>query len=427
MLREQSAIGMVPVPRRPYTIAAALAVLSAVTYLPSLNNGFISDDYVILARASAWKDGLALVFGMTPDRFRITSYLAFGLLEALFRHYAAAFYCFTILLHFVNAVLVWRLLGIASGSRQVAVLGAVIFAVGQSPQEGVMWLAAMNEELVTLFIQAALLAWVRARFACSAAACVGALLSKESAPVVLLLLPLVGDAGRRRRVLRWQVLWIAVPVAFFLLAFVLTLPDNVLVTHGFYKAGLKAALVWLISLHRLMFPWLYLALLVWVFTRRDGRLAAAVPGFLWMAAALLPYMFLTYQNHVPSRHTYLASIGFAWALAAILLELRVEKLRAAFISAFIVINIGYIWIVKDRQYELRAAPTSRLIEQLAGLPPGPVLIEAFPQNPWIAKDAARLLPGWNPQMIHVNESPQSCPGCPILRWDPASDRYVANR
>jgi len=411
-------------PRTPAMIAAALALLCAIAYLPALNNGFISDDYVILSRASGSGAELSDLFRMVPERFRITTYLAFGVLKSLFGYHAAAFYCFTILLHFANSVLMWKLLGCVTGSLRVAVLGAMIFAVGQSPQEGVMWLAAMNEELLTLFVQATLLLWLRKRYPWSAAACVGAFFSKEPAAVILLLLPLTEFAARRRFVVRHQILYIAVPAVVLGLVFFLSLSNNALVQSGLYGLGGRALLVWLNSLHRLMFPWGYLAVLLWFIVRRGVWPAGAGAGLVWMTAALLPYIFLTYQNHVPSRHMYLASIGFAWALAEIVREIRVEKLRSVFVAALIVMNVGYLWIVKDRQYEQRAAPTSRLIQQLAGRPPEPVLVEAFPLNPWVAKETARLLPGWDPQMIRVNEPRENCPACLILIWDPLSEQYL---
>ncbi len=415
-----------PLPHSNWKVLAALAVVCVVAYIPVLNNGFISDDYVILERASVWNADFSSIFRMTPERFRITTYLAFGILHWLFGYHAPAFYCFTILLHFVNAVLLWKVLGRLTDSQRVAVAGALIFAAGERPQEAVMWLSAMNEELLTMFIQLALLMWMRERYVLSAAACMGALFSKESAAVILLLLPLVDFAARRRFALRWQILYIAAPTAAFASAFLSGLSANPLARSGLYGLGGQPLLVWLVSLHRLMFPWIYLAALLWLIPRRGAWPVRALPGFLWMTASLLPYIFLTYQNHVPSRHMYLASIGLAWALSAILRELRTERLAAVFVAAFVVGNIGYLWIVKDRQYERRAAPAARLIEELEGRPPGPVLVEGFPENTWIAKETARAIPGWDPQMIRVNESPESCPGCFALRWDPRSEQYLVS-
>jgi hypothetical protein len=407
----------------PGGILISLAGLCVIAYLPALNNGFISDDYVILERVTTWKSDLTYVFRMSPERFRITSYLAFGLLKGLLGYHAAGFYLFAILLHFLNAVLLWKFLGLMTGSPRIAILGSILFAVGQSPQEAVMWLAGLNEALLTLFILITLLLWMRKKFLWSAAACLAALFSKESAAVILLLLPLTEFAAVRRVFRREHLFYIAIPVLFFSILFLTSYSSNALVDYGFYSIGPKAILVWLNSLHRLMFPWFYMGLLLWFATRCRRWPSGASSGLLWMAAALLPYIFLTYQNHVPSRHTYLASIGFAWALAAVVEEIPLAKLRNAFIVAFITVNIGYLWIVKDRQYQQRAAPTSRLVEQLRSHPPGPVLIDGFPVNPWIAKMTTRMVPGWDPQMIRVNEPAESCPGCLKLRWDPRTERY----
>ncbi len=412
-------------PGTPPMIVLTLAGLCAIAYLPALSNGFISDDFVILERVSAWKSDFSYIFQLSPERFRITSYLAFGLLKGIFGYYPAGFYIFAILLHFLNAVLLWKFLGLTTGSPRVAVLGAVLFAAGQSPQEAIMWLAGMNEALQALFILAALLLWMREKFLWSAAACVAALFSKESAAVILLLLPLAEFNASRKVSRQWQILYIALPVILFSLLFIFSLSSNPLASHGYYRFGWYAVLVWLISLHRLMFPWLYIAALLWLAAQRGRWPSAAAPGMIWMTVALLPYIFLTYQNHVPSRHTYLASIGFAWALAVLVEEIRNSKLRNAFIALFVVINIGYLWAVKERQYRQRAAPTSRLIEQLRSHPPEPTLIDDFPLNPWIAKTTTRLVPGWDPQMIRVNEPPESCSGCMRLRWDSEAERYLA--
>jgi hypothetical protein len=412
-------------PKTPAVILIALAGLCAIAYLPALNNGFISDDYVILERVSAWRSDFSYVFQLSPERFRITSYLAFGLLKWLFGYHAAGFYVFAILLHFLNAVLFWKFLNLMTGSPRAAVLGSMIFAVGQSPQEAMMWLAGMNEALLALFILATMLLWIRKKFLWSSLACVAALFSKESGIVILLLLPLTEFSAVRRLFRQRQIFYIVIPVLIFSGLFAFSISANPLVGHEFYTVRPHALLVWLKSIHRLLFPWLYIAVLLWLIARRGRWPSGAGTGLLWMAAALLPYIFLTYQDHVPSRHTYLASIGLAWALAVLAEEIRVSKLRTAFIAAFIVVNIGYLWLVKDRQYEQRAAPTARLIEQLRDHPPGPTSIDGFPLNPWIAKMTTRLVPGWDPGMIRVNEPAADCSGCLKLRWDPKAEEYSA--
>ena len=57
------------------------------------------------------------------------------------------------------------------------------------------------------------------------------------------------------------------------------------------------------------------------------------------------------------------------------------RFRKAFVAAFITVNMGYIWFVKDPQFEERAAHTTQLVEELQRRPPAPLLIENFPQEP----------------------------------------------
>ena len=410
-------------PESTAAILLTLAGLCAIAYLPAVNNGFISDDYVILERVRVWGTDFSFVFQLSPERFRITSYLAFGMLKWLFGYHAPGFYAFAILLHFLNSALVWRFLSLMTGSPRVAVLGAMIFCVGQSPQEAMMWLAGMNEALLAFFLLVALLFWIRKEFLWSSVACLAALFSKESGIVILLFLPLTIFAAVRRLFRQWHFLYIAIPSLIFSVLFILSISSNVLVGQGLYALGAHGLLVWLKSIHRLLFPWFYIVILLWLVTREGKWPSGATTGLAWMTAALLPYIFLTYQDHVPSRHTYLASIGFAWALAVLAEEIRIPRLRAAFIVAFLAVNIGYLWVVKDRQYQERAAPTARLIEQFRSHTPGPTLVDGFPLNPWIAKMTTRLVAGWDPQMVRVNEPAAACPGCLKLRWDPKAEKY----
>ncbi len=90
---------------------------------------------------------------------------------------------------------------------------------------------------------------------------------------------------------------------------------------------------------------------------------------------------------------------------------------------FVAFNIGYIWIVKDRQFEERAAPTTRLPAELNARAPARVLILNFPYNPWVAKLTTRLVQGWSPEMILVNQSPDTCTDCVRLIWDQKTGTY----
>jgi hypothetical protein len=89
----------------------------------------------------------------------------------------------------------------------------------------------------------------------------------------------------------------------------------------------------------------------------------------------------------------------------------------------VAVNIGYLWLVKDAQFERRAAPTAQLLSHLRGTQPRRLLISDFPLNPWIAKMTTRLVPGWAPEMLLVNDPNARCPDCLRLRWNAKTERY----
>jgi hypothetical protein len=197
-----------------------------------------------------------------------------------------------------------------------------------------------------------------------------------------------------------------------------------------------------------MFPGVYLAILLCLLPRRSAPGGCTPPsgvegpvpakattdwnwrqpgrGLLFAAVALLPYIFLTYQNHVTSRQEYVASIGIAGALAYLLQGIDRAWLQRAFLVVFTLANIGYIWS-KERQFEQRAAPTNRLIAELAARTPQNLAIVDFPANLWIAKNTTLLVPGWRPDQLHVNAPPAECPSCLVLQWDPKRERYLEHK
>jgi hypothetical protein len=117
-----------------------------------------------------------------------------------------------------------------------------------------------------------------------------------------------------------------------------------------------------------------------------------------MLVGFFPYSFLTYMNRVPSRHTYLASVGDAlWiGVAAVALYERLWPRRRLVLAtvalAVAVHNIGYLWTRKHRQFTERARPTQELIEVLRQ-EQGTVVIHCFPMHPIIPMTAVELMIG----------------------------------
>ena len=55
------------------------------------------------------------------------AYAAFLSLKAVFGYHSGAFYAVAVLLHFLNTLLLWKLVGRATGNGTVALLSAVLF------------------------------------------------------------------------------------------------------------------------------------------------------------------------------------------------------------------------------------------------------------------------------------------------------------
>jgi len=400
-----------------------LAVLVLVAYAPAFNNGFISDDYVVLGRLEDLKQDPLFLFSIPPETFRATCYGSFAVLKAWFGYSPGFFYAFTVVLHLTNTVMLWVLLKRLTGNAPTANIGAAVFAVYQNPQEAVMWLSGMNESLMTAGVLGSLLAWLRGRYLWFTVLYAAALFSKESAVAVLLLLPLVDYAQSGKLRFRKAYLLLAIPTIPFLAVYLITRNANALWSHGLYEVHPRAVWVFLNSFHRLLFPWGYLALLPAATRRASQAITGLIAPVAWISVSLAPYIFLTYQGHVPSRNQYLASIGVAWLLGSLVTVWPAGRWRIGWVAAMVSTNILYLWLVKDAQYVARAAPTAELLKELRSIEPQPVRLVGFPENPWIAANTALTLTGWQRSLLHVNESAESCPRCRVLVWDPRARRY----
>jgi tetratricopeptide (TPR) repeat protein len=187
---------------------ALLVVLTLAVYLPALHAGFIwdDDDYVTANVTLRNVEGLRRIWlepGAVPQYYPIT-FTSLWVNYQLGGPQPLGYHLVNILLHAVNALLLWRVL------RRLRVPGswvaAAVFAVHPMMVESVAWITERKNVLSGLFYLAALLAYLRStapaedmsdsriqwRFYLAACALfVGALLSKSvtcSLPAVMLLL-----------------------------------------------------------------------------------------------------------------------------------------------------------------------------------------------------------------------------------------------
>ena len=376
-------------------VPVLLALAAIVAYLPVLRQPFIEDDYPNLTLAahfseeSHWAD----LPSSAPFRLRATSEFLMAGLYLVFDVHPLPFYAAGILLHVLNTWLVfalgaWRRIGFG-----VSAGAALFFAVVEGHQEAVMWVSANSELLLFLFGVGALVAWILflqssrgVWLVVSLIAFALALVSKESAPVllVLMILPLIDYREKARWFLPFGVLAaIAVCSVFF------TPEDSFRLRDGSFSIHAPFWLTLPRSLAAALWVWGWIAAAALAIWRKREMIWI---GVAWAALALLPYSFLAYSTRIPSRQTYLASAGVALLVGSALAVLAQKRRKVLAIAVALIVlqNVGYLWTRKRDQYLKRAEPTDQLIA-LSRSTQGPIYVKCFPRPPIVAEQAVWLM------------------------------------
>lgn len=140
-----------------------LAAATILVYQQAWHAGYIWDDdvYVTENKLLTAPDGLSRIwFSLdSPSQYFPLVYTTFRLEHALWGLHPAGYHWVNILLHTINALLVWRLLGLLRVPG--AWLAAAIFALHPVHVESVAWITERKNVLMGLFFLLALLAWIK--------------------------------------------------------------------------------------------------------------------------------------------------------------------------------------------------------------------------------------------------------------------------
>ena len=381
-------------------LAGCLLALAVVPYLPVFVQPFVSDDYIQLdlgrkyGPVSAWGDLATDVL----YRCRATSIVITHWTEQAFGIAPLPFYATSVLLHVVNTFLVllagWKL-GLG-GIRSY--LASAFFAVLAVHQEAVMWYAALPELLLFFFCALFLLSWNSylrrgnpLQYGLALLWFVLALLSKEAGVV---LVPVAAAMLFQRGKSVWQ----ALPMGLLAIAYTLAIfeaeSDHLHLNDGTFSLQAPFLAVWARSAWRMFGVWGLLGLVAVAMWQRRV-LHKLAPAAVWSACALLPFSFLLYMPVVPSRHTYLASAGVGFFVAAGLLAVRrqyplLRWLPAALVMAMVLQNTGYIWTKKRQQFLARAEVTEGLL-RIARETTGPIYVQCLPYTKDVASKAIEIV------------------------------------
>lgn len=192
-------------PHAEWTIplAAALALV-ALAFAPNLNDPFLSDDYILAARATFEPARLLALFH-TPGgdgSFRPLGYVYFGLLRRLFDANPLAWHSVALAVHLTNCALLYFIVRALWGRGPLAGIAALLFGLHGTRPEAVAWSAGNFDLLACGFTFAATLCALRRRTIAACALVALAILSKESAyaaPAVMLGFAWAGGRVRESR------------------------------------------------------------------------------------------------------------------------------------------------------------------------------------------------------------------------------------
>src|SRR5262245_5289865 len=317
--------------KEKFILLLVVAVLAILTYLPALTQPFIEDDYPNIRSALDYGpiSGWEKMADDSVQRVRATSFILMHGLYRIFGLAPAAFYIANLILHIINCWLVyasgrWRGIG-----YRVSFWAAAFFAVYEGHAEAIMWFSACNELLLFLFGFLSFLCWLSfleketSRFkwlGMSFAFFILALFSKESSVIFIPLfaLPLVFPQRRFKE---------ALYLSPFIIAGVIY-ATSIFLTHSHSfrfqdKSFVLTApfwITWTKSYGAMLWFWGFTAIIsLFVWRKTEQPLLLSL---IWIGIGFIPYMFVDYMHRIPSRQTYIASVGLAWLMGTAILNLR---------------------------------------------------------------------------------------------------------
>ncbi len=148
---------------RAWILGVVLVLATAAAYQQAWHAGYIWDDdvYVTGNKLLTVPDGLKRIwFSLdSPSQYFPLVYTTFRIERALWGLNPTGYHCVNILLHILNALLVWRLLYVLRVPG--AWLAAAIFALHPVQVESVAWITERKNVLMGFFFLLTLLSWTR--------------------------------------------------------------------------------------------------------------------------------------------------------------------------------------------------------------------------------------------------------------------------
>jgi Tfp pilus assembly protein PilF len=335
---------------------------AAAVFWPTVGYSFLNwDDPVYILqnpwiRAFTWANVRGVFTHPYFQNYLPLHLLSYMLDHALWGLRASGYHLSSVLFHAVNSVLCLAVVRRMGGSRTVAALAGLLFAVHPCHVEAVAWVSSRKDVLSTTFMLLSLLFYLGSRnagsfrpipFVASVLAFLLGMLTKVSVvvlPAFLLLLDWMPEprGARSRPSLVWA-LATKIPYAIAGLALVLVNSRAQVTAQAAYAHDpfryllVKGHAVWnyvsllfgfggspdydlpRVGVHPLetlfqLAGLIALPAVAWLLLRAKKRLPFL--GASWAFLALLPALLFPLVTYMADRYLYAPSLGFCWALAA---------------------------------------------------------------------------------------------------------------
>jgi len=184
--------------RERYVVFIYLLVLTLIAYWPTLNNTFLGDDYLLLdlGRKIPLSDISQLIYSMGQGFTRPIPLFTWWLHYNIFGLATWPAHLFNVSLHAANAFLIFWILMIGGARRATALFAATLFALAPIAPEVVTWSSGRFDGMALFFMLLAIGLYISSLkrhnyffFAGSMLAALAALLSKEAALPLLIIIP----------------------------------------------------------------------------------------------------------------------------------------------------------------------------------------------------------------------------------------------
>jgi hypothetical protein len=312
----------------------AFCGLALALYWPALSLGYLSDDFVLIERASQWNFSQ-----FNAGAYRPIPLLLWAVIGRVGG--SAAVHLFNILLHGTNGYLTTRLFGPWVRHRGWAVLAGSLFLVSSAGSEAVAWCSGVFDVLATTLVLTCALLGRQYRNARSPAVrvlfflvAIGALGSKETAAVAgILVLIDAWICGTVSRSVVVDSSALIVASAAYGMIRRWTFPNAVtpdpkfMIQRGLFGAFEAVAAPWHVDVVRET-AWIpvvgtavTIGLLLVFFLRRPDtcRTIMVIAAALWVVIPIVPVLpfFVVGPDLQGARFVYLATVGWAGLVVAV--------------------------------------------------------------------------------------------------------------